>query len=146
MLVHEVESYAEGVRGEIREQLAEGEYLAEKLKRFDKILLPRGFYLLFAANKNDKNKFRIFENEACVIDAHLDEYNKILIFNLGKQGVHIDLGIKEELSDEDLMSVAGGKCKEDCRIFVTDCPSLCAEHKGPGDGSYRICIEHLVTR
>ncbi|MDO4920735.1 MAG: hypothetical protein Q4E64_02760 [Phascolarctobacterium sp.] len=146
MLVYEADSYAKGVRGENIIQLPEGEYLAEELKQFDKILLPRGFYAAFVAHQEDKNKVRVFENEACVIDSHLDEYNKILIFNLGKRGIHIDLGIKEELSDEDLLAVAGGKRKESCRIFVTDCPSLCAEHKGPLDDSYRFCIEHLVTR
>ncbi|MDO4920736.1 MAG: hypothetical protein Q4E64_02765 [Phascolarctobacterium sp.] len=104
-----VETYAKGFKGDVAKELPEGEYTAAELKEFDKVIVPRGFYAVFAGNNEDEHTVRIFENEECVIDGKVDEYAKVLLFTLGKDDVRINFGIKEELTDDDLLVVAGGK-------------------------------------
>lgn len=120
-----VETYAKGFCGAFAEQLGEGEYALEELARFDKIILPKGFYAVLTANKNDGRQVKIFENEEFAVDAEAP-YAKALLFTLGQDDARIDLGIKEELTDDDLLAVAGGKKCNKCDIHAPGCGKFVA--------------------
>ena len=121
-----VESYAQAVQlnGTI-DCLSEGEYIVSELKKYEKLILPRGFYAVFAGNIVNEHTVRIFENEHCIIDSRVDEYEKVLLFTLGANDIRINFGIKEELGDDELMGIAGGKCN----VHAVDaCTYFCPCH------------------
>ncbi|MDO4920734.1 MAG: hypothetical protein Q4E64_02755 [Phascolarctobacterium sp.] len=121
-----IETYAQGIKGEAVKALPEGEYMAAELKEFDKVIVPRGFYAVFAGNVEDGHAVRIFENEECVVDEKIDGYAKVLLFTLGQDDVRINFGIKEELTDDDLLAVAGGKKCNKCDIHAPGCGKFVA--------------------
>lgn len=125
----EVVTYAKATKGQQTEKLSEGEYTISEVKNWDKLILPRGFYAVFAGNKTDEHTVRIFENEECPIDKAADDYEKVLLFTLGSSDIRINFGIKEELSDDELVSVAGGKhCGNN---FVGSCDVACGQDTKP---------------
>lgn len=123
-----VETYAKAVQGNKEEKLAEGEYSIVELKRYEKLILPRGFYAVFAGNQEDGHTVRIFENEECSIDSAADVYEKVLLFTLGSDDIRINFGIKEELSDDELVAVAGGKT---CGNNWNKCQTACGQDTKP---------------
>ena len=125
-----VETYAKGVKEGQETALEEGEYAVEELKAYDKLIVPRGFYAVFAGNAEDEHTVRIFENEECLLDKVVDDYEKVLLFTLGSDDVRINFGIKEELLDEELAYIAGGKTVMDGECGINYQENPCQEACG----------------
>lgn len=118
-----VETYAKAFKtNRMIDWLSEGEYSPEDIKKYEKIVVPRGFYIIFTGHNQDMHKMKIFENEEYIIDETIDFYDKILLFTLGSDDIRLNFGTKEELSDDELITIAGGKCKVHCAACNSFCP------------------------
>lgn len=119
-----VETYAEAVAGGKTYKLPEGKYNVKELLHYDKLIVPRGFYAVFIGNSEDQKQVKIFENEEFYFTPTLFAYEKVLLFTINSHDVRINFGNKEELTDDELLSIAGGKCKTHC----SQCRSFCPCH------------------
>lgn len=102
--------------------LPEGKYVVDELKIYDKLIIPRGFYVVFCGSKQDEHKICFFENEVCQVDEKFDEYEDVVLFTLGNDDVRINFSGKEELEDDELLAVAGGK---QCKTVAISCGCFC---------------------
>lgn len=114
----EVNSYVECLKGgKVVGTLTEGEYTPEEVKKFDTIKVPRGVYLAYMGNTKDENAVHMFENEEAKIDGRIDAYKKVAVFALMGSDLRVNFKLRQDLSDEDLEAVAGGKaCIGDMEI------------------------------
>ncbi|MDR2180251.1 MAG: hypothetical protein LBP21_08070 [Synergistaceae bacterium] len=104
-----VESHVKAYKGgSVAAEFLKGEYEISELTKFDKLSVPRGFYLAFVGNKNDGNAVHFFENEEYKIDDRIKSYSKALILPLDNKDISLNFKSGDALSDEDLMAVAGG--------------------------------------
>lgn len=118
-----VETYVKAVKKNKEiERLPEGAYAAADIYRFDKLIIPRGFYVVFAENRADAHTFQIWENEEILLEKALDNYEKVLMFTLGNDDIRLNFGLKEELSDDELAAIAGGK---KCKTVAKSCDCFC---------------------
>jgi hypothetical protein len=110
-----VESHVKAYKGgSVAAEFLKGEYDISELTKFDKLSVPRGFYLVFVGNGSDSNAVHLFENEEYVIDDRIKSYSKALIFPLDNVDVRLNFKSGEDLSEEDLLKVAGGSCSKYC--------------------------------
>ena len=94
--------------GEEASTLGVGIYDSSKIKDFEKAEVPEQIGLVLYGNPDDSNAFELYENESYIIDAKIDKFVKLLVLDLS----NVDLSLlklrKNELSDEELLSVVGG--------------------------------------
>lgn len=102
--------------------LPEGKYVVDEFKIYDKLIIPRGFYVVFSGSKQDEHKMCFFENEVCQVDEKFDEYKYVVLFALGNDDIRINFSGKEELEDDELLAVAGGK---KCKTVAVSCGCFC---------------------
>jgi hypothetical protein len=106
-----VESHVKAYKGgSVAAELLKGEYEMPEITKFDKVSVPRGFYLIFAGNENDANSVHIFENEEYALDNRIKGYTKVILSPFENADVRLYFKPGEELSDDDLLAVAGGAC------------------------------------
>ncbi|MDR3255107.1 MAG: hypothetical protein LBT31_06040 [Synergistaceae bacterium] len=124
-----VSGHAEALKGgKVVDALSEGEYTRAEIKKFDKIKVPKGLYLALLGNSKDANAIHLFENEEYTVDGRLDQYKRVALFSLGAHDVRLNFKVSDELSDDDLMAVAGGACKVDgCGAKACGADSPCAQ-------------------
>lgn len=118
----QVETYAKIIKGNSIDKLTEGEYTIAEIRDYEKMIVPRGFYAVFVGHKADEHAVRIFENQEVAIDSKMADYQKVLLFTMGSSDIRINFGTKEELSDDELVAVAGGKS---CRTVAQSCTCFC---------------------
>ncbi|MCC8166013.1 MAG: hypothetical protein LIQ31_07650 [Planctomycetes bacterium] len=127
-----VTSHVKAFKSGTPEVLDMGEYGPDDIRKYDKLAVPRGLYLIFMGNKDDANSVHLFENEVYTVDSRLDGYDKVAIIALGKNDVRINFKNSEELSDDDLLAVAGGACKVDaCGGKACGADGVCAAEFAP---------------
>jgi hypothetical protein len=106
----EVSSFVQCLKGgKVAETLAEGEYKPEEIRKYDAIRVPRGVYLAYMGNGKDENSIHMFENEEAKIDSRIDGYGKVAVFALAGEDLRVNFKMSQELNDDDLAAVAGGK-------------------------------------
>jgi hypothetical protein len=127
-----VESHVKAYKGgSVAAELRKGEYEIAELTKFDKVSVPRGFYLIFAGNENDINSLHCFENEEYVLDDRIKGYGTAFIFPLENADVRLHFKPGENLSDDDLLAVAGGACaKNACGAKACAADSPCIGNIG----------------
>jgi hypothetical protein len=106
-----VESHVKGWKnGAVSATLTTGEYEVSEIKKFDRVSVPRGTYMVFLGSASDANSVHLFENEDYKVDARIDGYKRVAILPLDDDGVRLNFKQNAEFSDDDLLAVAGGAC------------------------------------
>jgi hypothetical protein len=126
-----VESHVKAYKGgSVAAELLKGEYETPEITKFDKVSVPRGFYLIFAGNESDANAVHIFENEEYTLDDRIKGCTKAILSPFENSDVRPHFKPGEELSDDDLLAVAGGSCDKDSCGIKSPCgiDHTCAEH------------------
>ncbi|MDR1915772.1 MAG: hypothetical protein LBQ58_04245 [Synergistaceae bacterium] len=122
-----VESHVKGWKnGVLSATLTTGEYEVSEIKKFDRVSVPRGTYLVFLGSVSDPNSVHLFENEDYTVDARIDGYKRVAIFPLDNDDVRLNFKLSSSLSDDDLLAVAGGVClKNTCGAKACAADSPC---------------------
>jgi hypothetical protein len=117
-----VESHVKAYKnGAVAAELRKGEYEIAELTKFDRISIPRGFYVVFAGRKNDANAVHWFENEEYALDDRTKGYTTAFLFPLENADARLRFKPGEDLTDEDLLGVAGGACTKNTCGVKTPC-------------------------
>lgn len=107
-----VETYAKGIIKGQADKLFTGEYEIEELAKYDKLELARGFYALFGGKEGSEHTVNMYMRGECSVkEMAAAGYTKVQLFVLGDEDICLNYTFSDELSDDDLIAVAGGSWK-----------------------------------